>query len=458
MEFIKEEDFKKTLFSQRTFFQTEKSLSLTFRKEALKSLKNKILQEESRIAEALKMDLNKSFEEAYLTEISIVLQEIDYHLSNLSSWSKKKRIRTPLQLKPSKSYITPEPLGVALIISPWNYPFQLSINPLIGAISSGCCAIVKVSPHAPKTAEIVDEIIKHCFEAEHITVVQGDKHEMQFILKEKFDIIFFTGSTHVGRIVMISAAEHLTPVVLELGGKSPCIVDESAKINLAAKRIAWSKTLNAGQTCIAPDFVLVHESVKEALISNMKVALNDLFGKDPSKNLHYSRIIHKEAFIRLTQFLGQGEIRIGGVVDEDTRYISPTVIEIEELDSPIMNEEIFGPILPIITYSDAEEMVKLLKKMEKPLAAYYFGDTHKGKKIFERLSFGGGCINDGIIQIANHHLPFGGVGNSGQGRYHGKASFDVFSNMKGIVISSQWVDLPFRYPPYKFFKWIRKII
>lgn len=453
-----EESFKEIKNKQLAYFNSEETRSISFRKNALKKLKTAILREEANITNALKVDLNKSFEESYLTEISVVVQEIDFHLKNVAYWSRKKSVKTPFHLFPSKSYIQPEPLGVALIISPWNYPFQLAMNPLIGAISSGCCALVKVSPHASSTATIIEKIISCCFDSKYIAVLHGDKKEMQFILREKFDLIFFTGSTQVGRIVMKAAAENLTPVVLELGGKSPCIVVEGANLKLAAKRIIWSKTLNAGQTCIAPDFVLVQDSIKESLIEEMKNAIETLLGKDPSKNLHYGRIIHNDAFNRLTKLIDMERVRIGGIVDENTRYISPTVMELNSIDESIMKEEIFGPILPIIAFRGEEAMVELLKSMEKPLATYYFGNARKGQKIFERLSFGGGCINDGIIHIANHHLPFGGVGHSGQGRYHGKASFEVFSNFKGIASSSTYIDLPFRYPPYRFFKWIKKIL
>jgi aldehyde dehydrogenase (NAD+) len=458
VEFIKENKFKKLVLNQRSFFNSEKTFPVSFRKEKLKILKSKILREETRIAEALKCDLNKCFEESYLTEISVVLQEIDYHIKNLSSWAKKRNVRTPIHLFPSRSYVQPEPLGLALIVSPWNYPFQLSFNPLIGALSSGCCAILKVSPHASKTAELIKEIIRDCFEENYVCIVEGDKQEMEFILNEKFDIIFFTGSTRVGRIVMQSAAKNLTPVILELGGKSPCIVDENAQLKIAAKRIAWSKTINAGQTCIAPDFIMIQEGVKEEFIDQLKKVFEELLGEDSSQSMHYARIINSKEFNRLKKIMESGTVRIGGEANEKTRYISPTVVEITDFEAPIMKEEIFGPILPIISYSDSEKMVLALKEMEKPLAAYYFGDARKGKKLFERFSFGGGCINDGIIHIANHHLPFGGVGNSGQGRYHGKASFEVFSNLKGIVTSSKFIDLPFRYPPYKFFRWIKKII
>ncbi|MFM7636450.1 MAG: aldehyde dehydrogenase family protein, partial [Crocinitomicaceae bacterium] len=425
--YIDQQSYQAILKKQRDYFKSQATKSISFRRTQLKKLKEAIKQNEKKILEALKKDLGKSEEEAYLTEISIVIQEINLHLSKVWNWSKRLRVQTPVQLWPSKSYIQPEPLGISLIMAPWNYPFQLAINPLIGAISSGCCAVLKPSPFAIHTSRVIDELISGIFSPDYIKVIHGSKDQNEFILKEKVDLIFFTGSPAVGKIVMKAAAEHLTPVVLELGGKSPCIVDRHAELTITAKRIAWSKLINAGQTCIAPDYLFVHQSIKEKLLKEIIRNWETMLGNDAQQSPYFNRMIHTEAYERVSSYLEQANIFYGGKVDADDRFISPTLIDYVTFDDAIMQQEIFGPLLPVITFNDLNEVVEILGEKEKPLAMYFYGKEKTGLALFEKLSFGGGCINDGLLHVANHHIPFGGVGNSGQGRYHGKASFEAFT-------------------------------
>jgi aldehyde dehydrogenase (NAD+) len=456
--YIDEKTYRALLANQRQFFRSQKTKSVDYRKAQLKKLKNAINRYEDRIIDALHKDLRKSREETYLTEISIVLQEIQLHLSNLTKWSKRVRVQTPLPLWPSKSFINPEPLGIALLMAPWNYPFQLAINPLIGAISAGCCVVLKPSPSAVHTSAVIDELISEIFSENYIKVIHGNKTENEFILKEKVDLIFFTGSPMVGKIVMKAAAEHLTPVILELGGKSPCIVDREAEISITAKRIAWSKAINAGQTCIAPDYLFVHSSIKEQLVKEIISSWEAMLGKDMQQSPYYNRMINEEAYDRISGYLANADICYGGKIDASDRYISPTLIDNVTFDDPVMKQEIFGPLLPIITFTELHEIVDQLIEKDKPLAMYYYGKESVGMELFQKLSFGGGCINDGLLHVANHHLPFGGVGNSGQGRYHGKASFDAFTHYKGIMSSSRWFDLAAKYPPYKYFNYLKRFV
>ena len=444
--------------AQRIYFKSNATKSLTFRKESLKKFKSAVLKYENRITEALWKDLHKSPEEAYLTEISIVLQEINNHLKHMGCWAKPKRVRTPLALLPSGSKILSEPLGSALIIAPWNYPFQLLINPLVGAISSGCCAVLKPSPYTPHIAAVMEELVKEIFDPSYVAIVQGGREVNQLLLDQHFDLIFFTGSPALGKIVMAAAAKNLTPVVLELGGKSPCIVDEGADLAIAARRIAWGKCINAGQTCIAPDYLFVHSSVKDQLVKKLVAAFEDLYGQEIRESRFYPRIVNDQAMVRLQKLMRQGKITYGGDVDVASRFIAPTVIEEIEPDSLIMQEEIFGPLLPVLSFDQLEEAVKFINDHEKPLAFYYFGPGKKARKILLETTSGGGCINDTLMHIANHHLPFGGVGNSGMGNYHGIDSFKAFSHTRAIVTSPTWIDLPFKYPPFKFFSLVKKII
>jgi aldehyde dehydrogenase (NAD+) len=442
---------------QRAYFFTHTTKDIHFRIRQLKQLKAGIQQYESRICAALKKDLNKSHEEAYLTEISVVLLEIDYHIKHLRKWAKPQRIHTPLHLLPARSRLHAEPLGVALIVSPWNYPFQLVINPLIGAISAGCCAIVKPSPATPSVAEVLDQLLGELFDPSYVATVHGEIEVNQALFHMPFDIIFFTGSPRLGKIVMAAAAQNLTPVILELGGKSPCIVDQDAKIELAAKRIAWGKSINSGQTCIAPDYVLIHEHVKSDFVTAYKKAITEMYGDNPKESDYYPRIVHTAAFDRIIGLLKDASIIYGGESDKIERYIAPTLVDAVEFSHPIMQEEIFGPILPLLTFSDLDEAIHTINSHEKPLALYYFGYAGS-ESVIRATSSGGGCINDTLMHIANHHLPFGGVGNSGMGKYHGKESFLAFSNQRPVVTTATWIDLPLKYPPFRYFKWIRKII
>lgn len=443
---------------QQIFFETGNTRDIRFRIDKLKKLKAAIIKYEQKIADALWQDLHKSFEEAYLTEISIVMQEINLHIKRLKKWAAPQRVKTPLHLFPSSSKIVYEPLGLALIIAPWNYPFQLVFNPLVGAISAGNCALLKPSPSSAYTAKVMEELVNEVFDENYVTLVHGEKEINTFLLKQKFDLIFFTGSSAVGKVVMRAAAEHLTPVILELGGKSPCIIDKDANLNRAAKRIAWGKTINAGQTCIAPDYLMVHKSVKEALIEKLKTAFDSLYGTDIKNSRFYPRIISDAAFERLTYFINKGSILYGGQYNKAEKFIAPTLLDCPNSDERVMQEEIFGPILPILTWEEPKEVHAFINKREKPLALYYFGTKHAAHKIIAKTSAGGSCINDTILHIANHNMPFGGVGNSGLGAYHGKESFLAFSNQRAVVSTPNWIDLPFRYPPFKMFNLIKKIV
>lgn len=446
------------LKEHRSFFNSQKTKSVTFRLQQLQKLKKAIDKYEKKIEKALWKDLNKSKEEAYLTEISIVKNEIKYHQRNLKGWAKPKSVPTPLQLLPSKSRIHYEPLGVSLIVSPWNYPFQLLINPLIGAISSGCCAMIKPSPDTPTVAIVIDEMISDFFPKDYISVVHGAKETNTRLFSKKFDLIFFTGSPKLGKIVMKAAAENLTPVILELGGKSPSIVDANANLNIAAKRIVWGKFINAGQTCIAPDYLWVHESVKEKLVEKMIQNIKEIYGNNAEESAFYPRIVHQTAMDRLISLLNDGQILYGGNYIKEKRYIQPTLLEPSSIDVPIMQEEIFGPILPILTFNEISEVINYINSNEKPLAFYYFGKNKTARNVIEHTTSGGACINDTLMHVANHHLPFGGVGNSGMGNYHGKESFMAFSNKRSMIKTPTWIDVPFKYPPFKYFKWIKKIM
>jgi aldehyde dehydrogenase (NAD+) len=443
---------------QKVFFETNQTKDVEFRRKNLRKFKEAIEKYQKEIEEALWVDLHKSSEEAYLTEISIVLSEVKYHLKNLKKWSKTKRVSTPLFLIPSSSRIVYEPLGLTLIIAPWNYPFQLLMNPLVGAISAGCCAILKPSPDAPATAQVMEKLIKETFKEEHIAVVQGGKEANTNLLGERFDSIFFTGSSRVGKIVMKAAAENLTPVVLELGGKSPCVVGKEANINIAAKRIIWAKLINAGQTCIAPDYVFVHASVKDELIEKMVEHMESMYGSNFKESRFYPRIVNNTAVTRLEGLMKDGTIFYGGEIDKAERYISPTILVDINTEDAIMQEEIFGPLLPILTFTEVSEPINYINQNEKPLAFYYFGSNEKAKEILYQTTSGGVCINDALMHITNHNLPFGGVGNSGVAKYHGKESFLVFSNRRAMVSTPTWIDLPFKYVPFKGFSFIKRLL
>ena len=446
--------------AQKEYFASGATLDIKFRKAMLEKMLGAMEKWENRLADALWTDLHKSYEEAYMTEISIVKGEIKSHIKNVCRWARRRKACSPLKLFPSRSYTVKEPLGNSLIISPWNYPVQLLLNPLVGAISSGCTAVLKPSPYVPNVSQTIADMISETFPTEYIAVVQGHRDVNTALLEERWDIIFFTGSPDLGKTVMTAAAQHLTPVVLELGGKSPCIIDKTADIAVAAKRIAWGKTLNSGQTCIAPDYILIHKDVKEAFIKAFDRELKVLHGEDIMADKHYVRIVSDRSFERITGYFRDGDIIYGGRTDAKTRFIEPTIIENMPLDSPVMTEEIFGPLFPMITIEDnfLETATSFVTSREKPLAFYYFGKESDGWDIIRHTSSGGGCINDVIMHIANENIPFGGVGNSGMGRYHDKDSFEAFSHTRSIVATGTCIDLPFRYMPYKMFKLVKKLL
>ncbi|MCL6587838.1 MAG: aldehyde dehydrogenase [Anoxybacillus sp.] len=444
------------LQKQKRYFRTGATLSLSFRLAQLARLKEVIQAHEQAIIDTLAKELNKSPFEAYTTEIGIVYEEIHFIRKRLARWMKRKRVPAPLTHFGSKSYVYPEPYGVSLIIAPWNYPFQLAISPLIGAIAAGNCAVVKPSEYTPAMSALLKTIVAEAFPEEYVAVVEGGADVSQQLLELRFDHIFFTGSVPVGKIVMAAAAKHLTPVTLELGGKSPAIVDQSASMDLAAKRIVWGKFLNAGQTCIAPDYVLVHEAVKQPLLEKMKRYIDELYGNPEA----YGRIVSKRHAERLARFLTNGTIVHGGTYDIEQRWMAPTLLVDVTWDDAIMQEEIFGPLLPILTFQTMEEAIRTVQDHEKPLALYLFAEDERAQRqVLEQVSFGGGCINDTIMHIANPHLPFGGVGQSGIGAYHGKASFDAFSHYKSVIQQTTKFDIPLRYPNFpNALKWVRKLM
>ncbi len=449
--------------AQKAYFQTGSTLDVGFRKAMLRKFLAAMEKWEDELAEALWTDLHKSYEEAYLTEISIVKAEIKNHIKNVGRWAERKRARTPLKLFPSRSYIVKEPLGCSLIISPWNYPVQLLLNPLVGAISAGCTAVLKPSPYVPTVSKVIEDMISQTFESKYIAVVQGNRDVNKTLLELRWDLIFFTGSPSLAKSVMASAAKNLTPVVLELGGKSPCIIDKSADIKVAARRVAWGKTLNSGQTCIAPDYILIHKDVKDAFVKAFADEIRNLHGDDIQTHKHYVRMVNDKAFERVTGYFKDGDIIYGGRSDAASRFIEPTLIENVALDSPLMTEEIFGPVFPVIALDDinnsfSSKVINFVTSREKPLAFYYFGNESDGWEVIRRTSSGGGCINDVIMHIANENVPFGGVGNSGMGRYHDKDSFEAFSHTRSIISTGTWIDLPFRYMPYKMFGMVKKIL
>ena len=439
---------KDIIHKQRQFFATGKTKDVEWRIEQLRRLKQAIVDEQEAIINAVKADLGRPDFEAYFELAAI--SEINYALKHLKSWVKPKKVRAGIEQFPASAKIYPEPLGVVLIISPWNYPFQLMISPLTGAIAAGNCALLKPSELAAHTSRAIADIIQKTFDPAYIAVVEGGVETSQQLLEEKFDRIFFTGGTAIGKIVMQAAAKHLTPVTLELGGKSPCIVDYDVDLNYAAKRITWGKYLNAGQTCIAPDYLLVHSRIKSELLTEIKKCVEEFYGDDPSKSPDYSRIISRRHLERLEPLLKDGEIAIGGQTKPEEKYIAPTVIDRISWESPVMQEEIFGPILPVLEYTDLTEAIAQINARPKPLALYVFSkDKQKQEQVLQETSSGGVCINDTVMQVGVSTLPFGGVGDSGIGSYHGKASFDTFSHYKSVLKKGFRLDPNWRYPPYK---------
>ena len=441
---------------QESYFRSGATLDVRTRKANLVAFEKAVLKWEKPLCEALWKDLHKSYEESYIAEVSILLGEIRTHIRNVGKWTRPQRRPTPMKLFPSRSKIISEPLGTALIISPWNYPVQLLLTPLVGVISSGCTAVLKPSPYVPEVSDVIEKMIRDTFPEEYVAVVQGDRNVNTALLEQRWDLIFFTGSPSFGRAVMAAAAKNLTPVVLELGGKSPCIIDKDADIEVAAKRVAWGKSLNAGQTCIAPDYLMLHKNIKDKFLSELEKAFGELLGDDPQKSEHFVRIVNDAAFERLKGYLADGEVVFGGKTDKSERYFSPTVLDHVSPDSPVMQEEIFGPIFPVQTFSSLDEVIRFVSMREKPLALYYFGS--QGDKVLKHTTSGGSCINDVIMHIANENVPFGGVGMSGMGSYHHKRTFDVFTHYRSVISTPTWIDLPFRYMPYMWFNAVKRLL
>lgn len=438
------------LQSQKEFFQSGKTLPVSFRVDALKKLRESIKRHEDEIAEALTKDLGKSAFEGFMCETGLTLTEITYMIKHTRKFAKEKRVRTPMAQFASRSYKKPSPYGNVLIMSPWNYPFLLTIDPLADAIAAGNTAIVKPSAYSPATGEIVRKIVEECFDQKYVAVITGGRRENSALLDKKFDMIFFTGSQGVGKEVMRKAAEHLTPTVLELGGKSPCIVDDTAKLPLAAKRIVFGKYLNCGQTCVAPDYILCDEKIKDKLVEEIKKQIVSQFGASPLDNPDYGKIINEKHFARVMGLIDKDKVVIGGGGHAETLRIEPTVMTDVTFNDAVMGQEIFGPVLPVMTYKKFSDVFDMLKNLPKPLALYIFsGDKSRIDAVTSRLSFGGGCVNDTIIHLATSEMGFGGVGESGMGSYHGKEGFDAFSHTKSIVDKKTWLDLPMRYQPYK---------
>lgn len=456
------EDIEIIFKKQKKFFSTGKTIDIKYRIQNLKKLKNIIKDNEDKILEALKKDLGKSGFEAYATEIGIVYNDINFHIKNIRKWAKAEKRKSPIIYYPSKSYVYKEPYGVTLIIGPFNYPFQLVISPLIGTISAGNTAIIKPSENTKNISLLLEKIINENFNESYLKVVNplGGKEVVSTLLDLPFDYIFFTGSVKVGKIVLERSAKHLTPVTLELGGKSPCIVDEDAKLNLAAKRIVWGKFLNAGQTCVAPDYLCVHKSVAEKLLKLMVDEIHKQFGDNIRLSEDYPRIVNKSSLERLMSYLMDGKIYFGGNIDKDDLYMEPTIITKPKLESPLMTDEIFGPVLPVLVYEDLSKVVEFINNREKPLALYYFSENKKKIKYILRATVSGGVtINDTIIHVANSNLPFGGVGNSGVGKYHGRESFETFTHNRAVMHRGTFVEFNVRFAPYKNkLKLVKKIM
>lgn len=443
----------------RAFFRSGRTRALPFRREALERLERAILKHEAEIYAALRADLNKSETEAYLCEVGLTLSELRFMRRHFMHWAGKRRIRSSLAQFPATCFYRKEPYGVVLILSPWNYPFLLTMLPLIGAIAAGNCVVVKPSADAPATATVIGKILKECFPTAYVTAIEGGTEESRALLRQRFDYIFFTGGAAAGREVMAKAAEHLTPVTLELGGKSPCVIEKTARIDLAAKRIVFGKLLNGGQTCVAPDYILVERGVKEEFVAALKKWIVRMYGADATENGDYARIINHAHLERIQSLLDPKKTVFGGGWREGTLQMQPTILDGVTAADAVMQEEIFGPIFPILTVESMAEAERFILGREKPLAFYLFTESRAvAKRFLERISFGGGCINDTVIHLASSRMGFGGVGESGMGSYHGKKSFDTFSHEKNVVLQPTWVDLPLRYAPYqRIQKWILRL-
>ncbi len=445
---------------QCAFFKTQQTKNIQYRKDSLLRFQAELKKEETAIHQALFSDLGKPDFEAYLTEYFVVMSELRKMIKNMERWSMPKRVKSSLLNFPSKDYLLPEPFGCCLQISPWNYPFQLSLATVIGAVAAGNTVVLKPSEHAPKTAEIIAKIVANSFDPQHVTVVNGDASTANELLNLRWDHIFFTGSTNIAKIIAKAAAVHLTPTILELGGKNPCIVDASASIQQSAKRIVWGKYVNCGQTCIAPDYILAEASIKDQLINAIIEEIKHAFGDAASTSKSYGRIAHAKHFERMVHLTKDATLLYGGDHDAKTNYFGPTVLEVNNRSHPTMKEEIFGPILPILSYESEGEIDQIIQQYERPLGFYVFSKRKKFiKRIFAQHSYGGGVANDSLIQFANSNLPFGGVGYSGMGAYHGKHSFDAFTHYKPFVKRGTWIDPSIRYAPYPTsFNWLKQLL
>ena len=434
---------------QRAYFAEGKTLPIEGRIRALNRLEQALKNREEELCRALKADLGKSRIESYMCEVGLTLSELGYVKRHLRSWSRDKRVRTPLAQFHARSFTVQEPYGVVLVMSPWNYPVLLTLEPLIGALAAGNCCVVKPSAYSPETSAVMASILREIFPEEYVAVVEGGRQENQGLLAQRFDYIFFTGGVNVGKLVMEKASAHLTPVTLELGGKSPCVINESANLKLAARRLAFGKYLNCGQTCVAPDYVLVHEKVKERFLEYVKEEITHMYGRKPLENPDYGKIINRKHFDRLLGLIDESKLVFGGESSEETLQIAPSVLDRVTPEDAVMQEEIFGPLLPILTVRSMDEALAFVNARPKPLAFYIFTQNKSVEQMFlRRASFGGGCVNDTIIHLATSAMGFGGVGNSGMGSYHGKKSFETFSHEKSIVKKYTWLDLPMRYQPY----------
>lgn len=444
---------------QRTYFNTGATRTAAFRRQALERLRAALLEHEEELNAALLADLNKAPAESYFTETGMVLEELRFQLKHFEKWARPRRVITPLAQFPSRGERLPEPYGCVLIMAPWNYPVQLCLTPLAGAIAAGNCAVVKPSAYAPASSAAIARLLGEIFPPEFVAVVEGGRGENRALLEQKFDYIFFTGSPAVGREVMAAGAKNLTPVTLELGGKSPVIVDATADIPLAARRIAFGKVLNAGQTCVAPDYLLLHRSVKDAFVREYRRALEEFFPGGDYEELPC--IVNDKHFRRASCLLAEQRVLIGGETDATRRFIAPTLLDETDPAAPVMQEEIFAPILPMLCWQEREEVVRFVQSRPKPLALYLFTrDKEMERAVFDRCSFGGGCVNDTIVHLACSGLPFGGVGNSGMGSYHGKQSFDTFTHYRSVLKKANWLDLPMRYHPYsgEKLRWIKRFL
>ena len=444
--------------SQKAFYKSGVTRNPAFRKDALRKMRDGLKKWEKPLCDALWQDLHKCYEEAYMTEIGLIYGEIEDALKHLSRWARRRRMRSPLTVMPSSSYVVREPMGNTLIVSPWNYPVQLLLSPLVGAISAGCTAVLKPSPYVPAVSAALEGFIKDTFETEYVALVQGNREVNAHLFETRWDLVFYTGSPATAKVLAAAQAKYLTPMVLELGGKSPCIVDKDADIEIAARRIAWGKCLNSGQTCIAPDYLFVHEDVKEAFVDAFRRQLQYLYPEGTKDSGCYVHMVRDAAFQRVCRYLKDGTVLAGGNTDAATRWIEPTLLDNVSPNAPVMQEEIFGPIFPLMTFKDRKEVVDFVTSREKPLAFYYFGKKADAWDVISRTTSGGACINDTIMHVANSHIPFGGVGNSGMGSYHSERSFLAFSHERSVLATPVWPDLKFRYMPYKLFSLVKKML